>query len=592
MSSNSGPLKRPISMLTFALNSWFAGGTSSAESFKLWNIAIHGINAILILALTYHIIFSQISKTSLPRDSGGLNLFKYPIIFSAIVGILWAVSPIQLTSVLYVVQRMTSLSALFIIVGLLSYVFGRRYLGTENKKFLLFCCASPVLFLLLGLFSKENAILLPVYILVIELTIFSNRPIWENLARNRNLKLFLRPWFILVLITLGLIASIFIVLPGYQGRLFTLPERLMTESRVVSIYIFLILVPRISGFAVHHDDLAISHGLLTPASTILSILFLLALAVTGWKLRKKQPYIAFGILFFLSGHLLESTIVPLEMMHEHRNYLPSFGIIFSVVSAVNLLANKMKNNLAYLFLPLLFVIFTATSIVRSYHWSNLVSLYSNEVIHHPGSVRTLVEYSGVLNLLHKNKDAVTMLQHAVQLQPDNPVLYIELRKYNQYDNLQAQAVDKNITELLKQYPLNPFLRLQLESVLECLPNKCKHLLKPYEGWLISILNRKHGLNDPSYYLYLLGRTNVLEGKGADAILAMRASISIDPNYLQPRFALFNLYLASHNINAAKRTLEEIRHVSLAGRFKWTNEIREADNSLKYQMQTMPSSNAN
>jgi len=591
LSSNSGPLKRPIAMLTFALNSWLAGGTSSAESFKLWNIGIHGLNAILLLTLTYQILSIRNEDISHQDRGTKQNQFNYPILFSAIVGILWVVNPIQVTSVLYVVQRMTSLSALFTIVGLISYVYGRRYLEKDIKKFLLYCCVNPVFFLLLGLFSKENAILLPVFFLVLELTIFSDRPIWTGLDQLKYLKLFIQPWFIFIAVSLGLVASIYIVLPGYQGRLFTLPERLMTESRVISIYVFLILIPRVAGFAVHHDDLAISQGLLTPPTTLLSILFLLALAIIGWKLRKKQPYISFGILFFFSGHLLESTIVPLEIMHEHRNYLPSYGLIFAVATSVDLLGSNVKYRLTYLLIPVLFVTFSLTTIIRSYQWSNLVSLYSNEVIHHPGSVRTLVEYSGVLNLLHKNNEAVAMLERAIQLQPDNPVLYIELRKYNLYDSNKAQEVDNKIDELLKRYPLNPFLRLQMESVLECLPAKCKHLLKPYENWLITILNRKHGLNDPSYYLYLLGRANILEGKGTDAILAMRASISIDPAYMQPRFALFNLYIASRNLESAHKTLEEIKHLSLVGQFKWTNEIREAESTLKSQLRRTPSGNS-
>ena len=584
MSSNAGTLKRPLAMLTFALNSWFAGGLNSAEPFKVWNLVIHSTNSILILMLTVKIINAASGSLDKSNSSQGQLVFRYPLYIATIVAILWAVHPIQLTSVLYVVQRMTSLSAFFVLLALLSYVTGRRYQDTDLLRLALYCFFLPLVLLILGLLSKENAVLLPIYILSLELTIYSDKPVWAKLKRNRLTGFMFHPWFIIATTSLVTAILIYIYQPGYAGRLFSMPERLLTESRVVTTYIYLILAPRLSGFALHHDDVIISQGLLTPPTTLLSIAFLISLIVISWLIRRRLPLISFGIFFFFAGQLLESTFIPLEIMHEHRNYLPSFGLIFAGVAGITALSDSLKNKIILALIPGFLAAFSFTSIVRAGDWSNVVSLYSNEVIHHPKSVRTLIEYSGILNLLHRKDDAMEMVSEAIRLKPDNPILQIELRKYEKITSPETIAQDNRINSLLKDYPLNPFLKLQLESVIKCLPTECGQLLKPLERWLVTIINRETRVNDPSYFMYLLGRTYILQGRYGGAIQALKASASLDRLYMQPRFTLFYLYIDAGRLEDAGVILKQIRKQSAYGRFKWINEINDAqsilDNRLK------------
>ena len=191
----------------------------------------------------------------------------------------------------------------------------------------------------------------------------------------------------------------------------------------------------------------------------------------------------------------------------------------------------------------------------------------------------MIEFSGVLNLLHRNDDAIEMVSHAIELKPDNPILQIELRKYEKVSSPETITQDNRINNLLKSYPLNPFLKVQLESVIECLPNECRQLLKPMERWLVTIINREKGINDPSYFMYLLGRTYILQGRGYDAIQAMRASASLDRLYMQPRFTLFTLYVDAGRLDDAERILKGIKKISAYGRFKWINEINNAQSTL-------------
>lgn len=112
------------------------------------------------------------------------------------------------------------------------------------------------------------------------------------------------------------------LLAGYSARS-SLTERPLTEGRVVIFYLYLIVCPHLESFGIYHDDIAISTSLTTPPTTIFALLTLGALVVAAWRMRESRPIVSFGIAWFLVGHLLESTILPLEIAHEHRNYLPT-----------------------------------------------------------------------------------------------------------------------------------------------------------------------------------------------------------------------------------------------------------------------------
>jgi hypothetical protein len=182
------------------------------------------------------------------------------------------------------------------------------------------------------------------------------------------------------------------LLVGYNIRDFTLSERLMTETRVLWFYLSLIVVPDISQLGLHHDDIAISRGLLSPYLTLFASAGILLLAGTAVWLRKRQPVAAFGILFFLLGHSIESSVISLEIAHEHRNYLPMYGIL--LVAFYYLLSPswhkdtlRLRQGLAVVFI-LFFGVVTA---IRAGQWAEPHGLALMEVKHHPDSVRANAE---------------------------------------------------------------------------------------------------------------------------------------------------------------------------------------------------------
>ncbi|HSY28091.1 MAG TPA: tetratricopeptide repeat protein, partial [Burkholderiaceae bacterium] len=175
---------------------------------------------------------------------------------------------------------------------------------------------------------------------------------------------------------------------SYGDRSFTLTERVMTEPRIIWLYLYEIVVPNLTQMGLFHDDIVNSQGLLTPVTTLFSLLGIAALFTLSWFARKKAPLVTFGILFFLLGHALESSVFALEITFEHRNYLPMLGILFPMFFYL-LYPLKYTGNLRLRqFAALLFItLCTYDTWTRSSAWSNSFALAESEVEHHPNSAR-------------------------------------------------------------------------------------------------------------------------------------------------------------------------------------------------------------
>jgi hypothetical protein len=177
---------------------------------------------------------------------------------------------------------------------------------------------------------------------------------------------------------------------GYAVRDFTLVERLMTEARVLWFYLSQILLPSHGAFAIYLDGFSVSRSLFQPPSTLFSLVgWALVLVVVGFKHR--WPMLSFGLLWFLVGHSLESTIVPLEIAHEHRNYLPALGPLLaagyygaSFVGRLRLDRQVLVTTAAALASLALLAMLTA---LRSAQMADPVSGAQMEAIRHENSAR-------------------------------------------------------------------------------------------------------------------------------------------------------------------------------------------------------------
>ncbi|HET7307464.1 MAG TPA: hypothetical protein VFK24_06595 [Gammaproteobacteria bacterium] len=387
-SSHAGPLYRPIAMVSFALNRYFAG--LDPYWFKFTNVMIHLACGVLVIALSRLLLASY-------REQRALWLSEERVRWVALLlGAAWIVNPLNLTAVLYVVQRMVSLASFFMLASTCFYVVGRRRQLAGRSGWAFIWIGAPLM-ALLGLFSKEIAALMPLYLVVIEAVIFRFRG-----GRVR----FDKP--IIVFYTLGLVLPFLCglgwllihlhgFLGGYHGRPFTIVERLLTETRILMLDIKWTLIPNVADLSLYHDDIALSTGLLAPVTTLLSILGIVALLIVVWLTRRRAPLVALGILWFFAGHALESTILPLEIVHEHRNYLPDYGLLLAVISLLLIPRAPTRKFLrAGTAVGLVFAALLANvTWARSSEWSSKLTQAYYEAQHHPSSPRATYSYAAL-----------------------------------------------------------------------------------------------------------------------------------------------------------------------------------------------------
>ena len=371
-SGTSGPLQRPISQLSFALNHLWGG--FNPFIFKVTNLTIHIANALLVLLFVYQLLQRR------------PDAYKLPSFFEAsVIAALWALHPIQLLPVLHIVQRMTSLSAGFLLLGLILHLKARMT-ASPAKKTVLFLCAWLACWPL-SILSKETGLLFPFLVLACELFF----PLDPGKTRDRftqNLA-FLCTASAIVAIAYILLPAGEWILAGYDLRPFSLLDRLMTEFRVLWTYIGLLVAPRLNSFAIHHDDILISTGLTSPYTTLIALCAWIATVFLAWRWRKKQPVIAFGVVWFIIGHSLESTFLPLEIAHEHRNYVPSLGPILAGVVCASQLQRRFIETKAVVAviaaLPIAYsVLITA---LRAHEFGDTLRLTQMEANNHPTSPR-------------------------------------------------------------------------------------------------------------------------------------------------------------------------------------------------------------
>lgn len=375
-SNGSGMFGRPVSMATLMLSGWLGGFTPFA--FKLGNLLVH-----LLCAL----VGWQMLRRALARDA---RLVDHADVTAALLVTLWLLHPLNVSTVLYAVQRMAQLSTLFTLASLWAYLAARQALERDQLRralaglFLLF----PLL-MVAGLLSKENAALTPALCLVIELGYFRNAR-----ADKRVVAAFYGAFLVLP----ALLGSTLILRPGgllggYRERDFTLPQRLLSEGRAVVDYVGALLWPRGPSMGVLTDDFATSTGWLAPPSTMLAALALVAITTLAIALRKRAPSVFVGWCFFLVAHAMESSILPLELYFEHRNYLPAFGLLLAVAGMAELVTRKLHTqNLSRHQLGLLAATAFALALgfatyARAVVWSSEGTLLAQEVRYHPGSLR-------------------------------------------------------------------------------------------------------------------------------------------------------------------------------------------------------------
>ena len=572
ISNSSGPLGRPVAALTFALDHYRTGGFYPL-AFKLTNLAIHLLNVLLVYALAGRLA----RRAGAGAGSHAVALF---------CALLWGLHPLHLTSVLYVVQRMTSLAATFTLAAVLCWIEARGRWGFAAEAA---PAGSPLAgaasaanrdpahpwaatgwfaacggFFALGVFTKENAILLPLYLAVIEWCLW--RPTAATDPGRRAANRFFAATLLLPL-AVGLALFVWrpgLLLDGYASRPFTFAQRLLTEPRVLWFYAGLVLLPTPARLGLYHDDIAVSTGLFQPWTTLLALDGWLIAALAALALRRRAPAVAFGIAWFLAGHALESTVVPLEIAHEHRNYLPSLGPLFAAVYGVAAFALRTGHR------PLYGAVGAAVALALGFAtFGRAASWHSEETIiealyrHHPRSA-SAQQMMGELAFKRRGDpaQAAAHYRRAHELAPWEAGYAIRTLWAERAAGQPAPDVAQigAIARALRERPLPPTTLIALQNLTDCARGPdatCRDLTPALLDWLAAAdANARLGGNARQQVWINYGQL-CLETDRLDAGLGwVRSAYARSP---QPLFRLMeaNFLMLQGQLDAATAVLAEV-----------------------------------
>ena len=418
-SVKTGPLERPLTLVTFAVQHVWSG--LDPFYFKAGNLLIHCLNGVLVYVLLSHICASQPNRgqsrvpnaSSEHRHSDPAHLdaahpnpahlnpahpspahpspAQHQLPGAGVVpmlgALLFLLHPFNVGAVFYVVQRMTLLSTTFLLIALLALVAlinAQRGKGSGLQKFASVAVLLAAIFF--GLLSKETAA-----------TILLLGPlVYFFLSRHsgpRNLKLVAVALLAPAVFFAALIWQSPILEYGLTtevpNRAFSLYARLLTESTVLMFYFGQTLLPRLSEMQLFHDDWVLYRELIHP--TVLVSLFVLVAGSCAAVVAviKKQSLIGFGVIWFLLSHLLESSIIPLELVHEHRNYLPSIGLCLCLATLIVDIAFRFKPTAIRVgFLLVAVSLFSYLAHQRALHWSTPLEMTVSEARDNPASYRS------------------------------------------------------------------------------------------------------------------------------------------------------------------------------------------------------------
>ena len=558
---------RPLSHLSFVYSALVVG--TSPQAFRSVNLVLHLLCGLLV--------FRMISALA-ARDPG---LADNRVWLAVMVAGLWLTAPLFVSTVLYAVQRMAQLSALFSLLALLFFIEGRERLanggpGARSHLFL-----GVPLCLVSGILAKENAVVVVGLLVLIEFFFFSTK------ALERRAVHVLRAFFVLLVLAPLVSGAWYFathtssLIGGYSLRHFSLGERLLTEPRVLWDYAGALLLPSGSRLGLIHDDYAISRGLLSPISTLPAIIAWAGLLTVSFvKLRHSRPCIPFGLAFFLLAHSLESSFLPLEIYFEHRNYLPAVGLYLAAAVATVGLAEKFPYGqvivraIAIAIIP----IFLVSTTLRAIPWRVHIATLILALEEHPDSPRLLSSTAALLAARGNTERALELARHAAAVAPDQraAMLMLQLGIYCTSDQMTPETLFGEMNSL--QAPtLNGSLLYQFRALTalahgdHCEPRDLVRVSDKMTAWIEHNSAYEHD-SRIAVFTNVLGRLLIAQNRDREALDKLESAIKLQPSVPERYFLLADQYLrvgdrasaklafqaGEHRLPPASRRFEQIR----------------------------------
>jgi tetratricopeptide (TPR) repeat protein len=575
-----GGLYRPVACLTFAMN-YYLGGLD-VLGYHLTNMTIHIMASIFLYLFIYHTL-------RLPSFSEKYGLHAYSI--ALLSTLLWAIHPIQVQSVTYIVQRMTSLAGMFYVMSMYFYV-KYRTAQRDLRKALFMCLCSLAFLMSFG--SKENALLLPLSVFLYEILLVQKSSV--SFLRKNALRIVLVG---IAVILAGLLflyygkGGFFGLLRAYEARPFSLTERLLTEPRVILFYLSLLIYPISDRFSIAHS-FPISTSLINPPSTLVSILAIAAALIFLFVLARKHALISFSFLFFFANHVMESSVFALELVFEHRNYVPSMlffvPLSMGLIKAIDSSAKETMRYLLLVFTLILIIGFSLSTYSRNFVWINLRTLWTDALEKAPDQLRvhhnlgcsyeetgqwdkaiyhyeqavkspvvnrkdeafaTLYQLGKVYSEMGDRKKAISWYLKAARMKPDfSPALVNLAVVYEEEGN--RQEADRYTLQAMEVDPGGGLTNLNLGIYF--LRNGMAGAAIPH----LKVSVKEAALR--SRALLYLGIAYKQKRQYGRATLHLVNCIQLDPRNITPRLHLAEIYLTTGHVLKAREQAEWIADV--------------------------------
>jgi len=387
----------PLPNLSFALNYYFHG--YDVTGYHLVNSAIHGATAILLFFLFSYTLTSPSLRQRV----------HYPTLIAAAGALLWLVHPLHTQSVTYIVQRISSMAALFSVLCFTLYA--RARLASADRKWMLFAAAAVAWVLALG--SKPIAATVPLFILLYEWFFFQNLS-WEWLRTHKR-------WLIAAVALSAAAAGIFLALYPKGAAVdlsafkdVTLSEWALTQLRVIVFYLSLVVYPNPGRLSLEHD-FPFSHSLIDPPITLFALAAVIGiLGFALWRARK-EPLLSFSLFWFFGNVLIASSIMPQELVFEHRTYVPSVFLALTAAALVYRIIGRPW--FASAVLAGIIFLFGSWTLERNSVWKSPVVFWTDCVQKAPLKARAQTNLGVVLYQQGKTKEAEEHLTEAIRLDP-------------------------------------------------------------------------------------------------------------------------------------------------------------------------------
>lgn len=551
----SSALGRPLAQLTFALQ--HASWDQRPQDFLAVNLLLHLANA----ALWFGVVRRLQRLQALPAA---------PLLPYAACAI-WALLPVHGGAVLYVVQRMTLLATTCALAGLLLYLAGRGCGPGQRRRALALMSLGIAVAAGLGTLAKENAALVPVLVLALEATLL------RTVARPAGWRLWsaLFLWVPALALAGYLAASMPHFLAGYGYRPFTLGERVLTEARLLFYYVAKAVVPTTAGIRFHYDDFALSTSPWQPWTTLAALAGWMAVLAAAVALRRRAPLFAFAVAWYLVGHLLESTFIPLELAFDHRNYLPSLAPVLALCTGALWLwhqpaLQRMRGALAALAALYVAALVAGLWFTASL-WGRPLEQAAFWVQRQPESRRAVYHYGDLLLQHGKAAETATLYRGALARWPGDAALAVSLFRLG--CDLPAGIDAAAAAQALTRYDGNASVRVvvTLQNVASAFEQRRCDRHEPAAALQVldAALASRWLSTQRDHLLFARAKILAAAGRSAEALASLEQAIALVPTVPLLQWAVKWSLEAGDPARARRQLAIAERDPRISPRARWT-----------------------